>query len=117
MRAGAMRHRITLQQRSTAQDALGEQSTDWSDLTTIWSDITPASGRELFIADGMHTEVSHVIRIRYQDRFADPKYVATLRAVYVTKGVTRIFNIHACTNAGERNFELQLMCSEGLNPG
>lgn len=114
MRAGQLRRQITIESRATSVDAdYGGQSTTWSTTATVWADIQPLSGRELFAAQQFGSEVSHVITVRYQSMFDDPKAVAAMRVNY--NG--RYFNIHACINTDERNREVQLMASEGLNDG
>jgi SPP1 family predicted phage head-tail adaptor len=118
MRAGDLRRRVTIQTRDTAQDAYGGQVVTWTDyLTGVPADVQALSGRELFAAQTMVTEVTHLITIRYTSLLADPKAVAAMRVVYVNGSVTRYFNISAVTNIDERNKQIDLMCSEGLNNG
>jgi len=113
MRAGDLRRRVTLQSRSTTQDAYGGQVNTWSDLVVMWADIAALTGRELEAAKAVQTEVTHHVTVRYQSIFADPKAVAAMRIVYNN----RYFNIHACLNVDERNREINLLCSEGMNEG
>ena len=110
---GDLKRRITLQQRSTTQDAMGGQVTTWSDLLTVWASIEPLSGRALVNAQAVATEVSHKITLRWQSALADPKVVSALRISY--KG--RFFNIAAALNENENNNVLILLASEGLNDG
>lgn len=113
IRAGILRRRLTVQQRTTAQDSSGGQLTTWSDVATVWGDIQPLTGRELVTAQAVSTEVSHQITIRWQPAFASPKSVAAMRVSYAG----RLFNIHAAINEDERNRTLTLMASEGTNDG
>ena len=113
MRAGEFRHRITLQQRTPSQDALGGQLPTWSDVATIWADIEPLSARALMAAQANRSELTHTVTIRYQARFADPLYMATLRILYGK----RVLNINGAIDAGERHKSIELPCSEGLNNG
>lgn len=118
MRGGALRRRITLQTRSTARDDYGQRSEIWTDyMTDIPADINPLTGHALEVARAIYSEVSHLIPIRYSDRLADPAFVATMRAVYKNGGVTRYFNIGHAVNVEERNREINLYTSEGLNLG
>lgn len=112
MQAGALRKRITLQQRDTTV-VDGQQALTWTTVATVWSSIEALSARELFAAQAVQSEVSHVITVRYRPELADPKAVAAMRAVYGT----RIFNISGAMNLDERNRTVQLMASEGLNNG
>lgn len=113
MRASDLRHQIKLQSRGSAQDGYGAQVNTWSDSATLWAEITSLTGRELQAAQAVQAEVTHQIAVRYQVLFADPKSVAAMRVLYGS----RVFNIHACLNVDERNREINLLCSEGLNEG
>ena len=113
MRSGALSQRITLQQRAVAQDATGGQLATWSDVATVWAEVTPLSGRELIAAQAVASETSHQITLRWQPAFADPQTVAALRVVM--NG--RCFNISAAINEDERNRTLTLLVSEGVNDG
>lgn len=115
MRGGDLRRRISIQTRSTAQDALGQQSVTWADyMTSVPADIQALSGRELFLAQSAASEVTHKIIVRYSSLLADPLKVAGMRAVYVNDGVTRYFSITACTNVDERNTQIEMLAAEGL---
>jgi SPP1 family predicted phage head-tail adaptor len=113
MRAGDLRHRVTFQARSIATDTFGAQSTIWSDVATVWAEVSPLSGRELLAAQQINVEISHLITIRYQHQFAGPKAVAAMRITYSD----RIFNIHSSIDPEERRKALVLTASEGLNNG
>lgn len=113
MRAGDLRHRVTLQQRSTAADSLGQQLTTWTDLFTVWAEIESLTARELLAAQAVQSEVSHRITVRYRAELANPIAVSPLRVVY--KG--RYFNIGGALNVDERNRTIELLAGEGLNNG
>lgn len=113
--AGELRHKVTIKSRSSSLDSdYGGQSTTWSTtVLTAWAKIRPLSARETFAAQQFATEVSHVIHLRYDSSLSDPKAVAAMRVEFGS----RIFNIHGVINVDERDTELQLLCSEGLNDG
>jgi SPP1 family predicted phage head-tail adaptor len=113
MRAGDLRHRVTFQSRSMAADTYGGQSPVWTDVASVWADISPLSGRELLAAQQINVEISHTIAIRFQQQFAGPKAVAAMRILYDN----RIFNIHSSIDPDERRKSIQISASEGLNNG
>lgn len=113
MRSGALRKRILLQKRDVTTDSYGGQVSTWSDVATVWGEITPLSGRELFAAQAVQSEVSHQITLRYRPELDIPAVVVAMRAVYNGRN----FNIHASLNEDERNRQITLMASEGLNDG
>jgi SPP1 family predicted phage head-tail adaptor len=118
MRAGDLRRRVTIQTRDTSRDTYGQQVTTWTDyMTGVPAAIEPLSGRELVAAQAVFTEVTHLVRVRYSDMLSDPKKVAAMRVVYQNGGTTRNFNIGASENVEERNREMHLFTSEGVNNG
>lgn len=118
MRAGDLRRRVSIQTRSTTQDALGQPMLVWADyMTGVPAAIEALSGRELLAAQAVSTEVSHQMTLRYSTLLADPVLVAAMRVVYVNAGVTRYFNINAVMNMDERNKQIDLICAEGVNLG
>lgn len=111
--AGLRNRRLAIQSLSTSQGNYGEPTGTWSTVVTVWAHIKPMQGRELQAAQQLAPEVTHRIAIAYNSTLADPITMAGRRA---TLGA-RIFNIHAVMNPDERNRELILLASEGLNPG
>lgn len=64
--AGRMDQRITLQRRTTGVDALGQESTAWTDYATLWAGVTTKRGREYFAAGEVRGEAAIAVRIRYR---------------------------------------------------
>lgn len=112
-RAGAFNRRLTIQQRSNSIGSYGEQAITWSDIATVWCAVQPLYGRELTAAQQVNVEVSHMLTIRYQTRWKDPKVMATYRGSYDG----RIFNFHASYAPEESRFYVVILASEGLNQG
>ena len=67
MRAGALRHRVTVEQMETSLDSDGERTESWVDqFGLIPAEIAPLSGRELIAAAAVQAKVTTRIRIRYR---------------------------------------------------
>lgn len=111
--AGLLRRRITIQQRSIAQDAAGQQQITWTDLATVWAHIESLSGAQMVKAQSIYSATTHQITVRWQTIFNDIKKVGSYRVLYGT----RIFDIGADLNVDERNRVIQLLAKEGLNEG
>lgn len=47
MRAGTLRHRVTLQVRAPSQDAEGQPDGAWGNVATVWAAVEDISTREL----------------------------------------------------------------------
>lgn len=66
MRAGSINCVVKLQALSSGEDAIGGQSTSWSDVATIWADIRYLSGLEAVKAGSEVSKASASARIRYR---------------------------------------------------
>ncbi len=112
-RPGNLRHNITIQQRGITTDSFGQQVTTWSDLITVWASIEALTAREILAAQAVQSQVSHKITLRYRPELSSPMAVAAMRVVYSG----RYFNISGAVNIDERNINIELLVSEGLNLG
>ncbi len=72
--ATTLTERVTLQQRSASVDALGQQSTSWTDVATVWAEVKPLSARDFQAAE--QTQASSSIRVHIRNRAG---VVATMR--------------------------------------
>lgn len=111
--AGLRNRRLVIESKGSTQGVYGEPTGTWTTLATVWAHIKPLQGRELQAAQQMAPEVTHRIAIPYSSTLADPVAMATRRASYGG----RVFNIHTVMNPNERNRELIILASEGLNQG
>ena len=111
MRAGLLRHRVTIQQLlagSPQQNAGGEPEEAWTDVTTRYASVEPLKGRELLAAQQINSEVSVTIRMRHLASVT-PK----MRAVYAGRN----YDILSVVNPEERSRETILYVREGPNNG
>ena len=67
MRAGKLRHRVTIQKNTPSQNDLGEAIASWSTVATVWAAVEPLQGREFFEARQEQADVTTRIRIRWRD--------------------------------------------------
>lgn len=108
MRIGSLRHRITLQARIESQDLYGQPLETWLDSAPVFAEVAALSGRELFQAQQVNAETTTRIRIRYRDDVTP--------ALRIKFGAI-LYNIQSVINLENRNRELVLMCSSGVNDG
>lgn len=67
MRAGTLRHKITLQLPVITDDKYSTQgTTTWIDWATVNAEIITEGGREFYAAQKINAETTAVIRIRYR---------------------------------------------------
>lgn len=65
VRAGDMKHRIKIQQRSTTQDAAGEPANTWTLFAERWAAIERTPGNETWASAQRSGRVPTVFRLRY----------------------------------------------------
>lgn len=65
IRAGDLKHRITIKKAETTFTDERKPIKTWSDFKTVWAEVKPLSGREYFRADMLQSEISVRVRIRY----------------------------------------------------
>lgn len=106
MKAGQLRHRVTLETETKTQSSSGALTSTWATLDKVWAQIEPMSSRELMEASQRGTNETHKVTLRYRDDLTTKERV---------KFGTRVLNIGSLVNVGERNRTLVLMCEEVVN--
>jgi SPP1 family predicted phage head-tail adaptor len=104
MKSSDLRHRITIQQKSFIRDTYGQPVEEWSDVFTVWASINPLTGKDLFAAESVQSEITHKIKIRFK--------LGIKPDMRVRFGDRYFQIISPPINFNERNIELQLMCRE-----
>ena len=61
-----LRHQITLHTEGQATNALGEALSGWTEGDTVWADIEPLNGSELYRAQRLGQVTSHKVTIRWR---------------------------------------------------
>lgn len=88
MRAGDLRHRITLQQRGETRGPDGEVITGWVDFAaSLPASVIPLSGREFVAAGELQSEVQARVTIRWMDGVLDTMRMLFDGKVYAIKAV------------------------------
>ena len=109
MRAGQLRHLVTIESRSATPDTYGEPAQTWSTLHANQpASIEPLSGRELIAAQAVQSDVTHRVRMRY---------VAGVETKHRIAFGSRVFDIRAIRNIDERGIEWEMLCTEGTSNG
>ena len=106
MRAGRLRHWITIQNPEKTQNEVGETMRVWIDLARVPAAVEPVSGKEYFGAKQTLSEVTHRIKVRYLAGIST-------RSRILFNG--REFDIQSVINHDERNRELDIMATETLS--
>lgn len=66
MKAGRLRHRVTIQNFTTTRDASGQPIRTWFDAATVWAEVAPISGRELVASGAVSAEATIRVWMRFR---------------------------------------------------
>lgn len=111
MRAGLLRHEIIIQSSTEAAGSSGDPRPRWDEVTpfaTVWASVEPLTARETILADGVNSEMTHRIQMRY---------LAGLTSKHRIKFGARYFDILGVRNIDERGERMELLCREGKSYG
>lgn len=101
----ALRHRVTLQQRTPGVDALGQAVEAWATVAEVWAAVEPLRGREFFAAAQTQAPTTVRITIRYLAGVAP-----FMRALW--EGIPH--DIEAVIDVEGAHQKLELMCTTAL---
>lgn len=108
MNVGRLDKRVVLQRPGGSRDALGERSTTWTDVATVYATVRPLSAREASIAGQRQSSASLVVEVRYAAN------ISSIDATWRVRLGTRYLVVDGVINPEEANVLLQLFCVEGL---
>lgn len=103
VRAGDMRHEVTLQLRTTVQDAAGEPHDSWNHFATRRAAMTRSAGAEVWAAAGRNGRVPTQFRLRYLAGVL-PEMRLTCRG--------KLYDIISAVDPDGRGAELVIMAEE-----
>lgn len=107
--AGKLRHRVTLQRNTIAQDpTTGEMVSGWADLATVWASVQPLSTRDVLAAAASNSETRGRMVIRWRDDLSD---ATKLRVLYRGR-VHYVIGYREDTDSGREYLTLDV--SEGV---
>ncbi len=103
MKAGWLRHSITIQQKSgSSRSAIGEDVPAWATLATVWASIEPIRGSEGVALRTEGSEITTKIRTWY--------VAGVTPAMRVVHGSV-VYNILEAYSPLEKGVELEMLCS------
>ena len=106
MRAGTLRHRVTIQRSTPGRGELGERIERWSDLLECWAAIRTIDGDKQIGAEAESISITHIITLRYQRALDD----ICLQDRVTANG--NPYKIQRIINVGERDIALDLHCTQ-----
>ena len=106
MRAGQLRHLITVEQKTTTPDGIGGGSEQWSTFAETWAAIWPVSASETVKNMQASGEITHRVRIRFID--------SVTKDMRITYGSREFEIVQPPINFEERNQYLDILCKEDV---
>ncbi len=103
MTAGTLRHRVTIERRSSGVDSVGQPVDTWTKSADVWASISPVTGNEFYIASGKRAEITHEIMLRHGVTLAPRDRILF---------DSRVFDVVSILNSEERNRMLDVKATE-----
>lgn len=103
MRAGALRHQVTIQAATETPNSFGEPVPAWGTVATTWAEFTNVSARERFAAEQMQGQIVATARIRYLAGVTPKMRLVFDGKTYLIRGVAPLKGVHR---------EMELMLEE-----
>ncbi|MBD2798921.1 phage head closure protein [Xenorhabdus sp. M] len=109
MRAGALRHRVTIQKNESSRSPGGSVIKTWIDVAEVWAEVKFINGRELVASGRILSEATVRIWLRYR---AD---ITTTHRIFYQGDATQgqFFSIVAVIPEPKRT-HLELLCKGGV---
>jgi SPP1 family predicted phage head-tail adaptor len=112
MRAGKMRHRVTIQKPVESQNTYGEPEVRWQNVATaVQCSIEPLRGREYFSSRQDNSEVDSRIEMRFRNDISAKQKIVHGPACACNTTALQEFYIEGVINVMMRNRTLHLMCN------
>ncbi|MEZ5818328.1 MAG: phage head closure protein [Hyphomicrobiaceae bacterium] len=105
LRIGALRHRVVLEAPDRTDDGGGGGVVTWLPVSEVWASVVPTSGTETVVAEQIAGRVTHEVLVRHRGGI-----VPAMRFRFGS----RIFEILAVLDVGERRRVLRCLCREEL---
>lgn len=107
MRAGDLRHRVTIRSRSGSRGAYGSATTTWVEYHSCRAAIRALRAREVQSDSQRQSEVTHEVTIRYK-----AGVVPAMRMTFSDSGTTRYFDIRGVRVDAQIHRIMMLDCAE-----
>ena len=109
LNAGALDQRVTIQARTSGQDARGQALDTWVDVATVWARVQPRRGRDFFAAAQDQATFDCTVWLRYRTDVTSAHRL-------LWKGLP--LNIEGQpVDVGGAGVMLELMCVQGVRAG
>jgi len=108
IRAGRLRHMLEFQSPTGSRDAVGERTTVWNAVASVWGGVEPLRANEVIAASQANMRVTHRIIVRY-----DSSIASMTIGWRIVRG-SNYYDIRGIRNLDEKDKVFELICEEGL---
>ncbi len=98
--ASRMNRQITIESPTMTANGAGGFTTSWNTFATVWAEVVPATGREIFDSDHMEEVQYATFTIRYLDGVTPTMRISFSGDYY---------NIRSIINSGLKNEMLEIL--------
>lgn len=106
---GAMRERVTIQEKTTTADGQGGRATSWGTLATVWAAVVPLTMGEKLQAAAIGSTLAYRVSCRYR---ADVTPSMRLRWTPFLSETTKTLEIHGVTATDGGRQWMYMDCAE-----
>lgn len=110
MKAGRLRHHVTIQNFTTTRDAGGQPIKTWFDAATVWAEVAPISGRELVASGAVSAEATIRVWMRHRRDVSAASRLLCLNGPF--KGLT--LDIIGPPIPDGKCTRLEILCKQGV---
>lgn len=103
MKAGLLRHRVTIQSKTVTRNTIGEDVVTWGTHASLWASVTPLRGTEYVSLRQQGSDLTTRIRTRY--------VAGVIPSMRVLHG-TDAYEIQEVFSPAELKAELEMLCTK-----
>ena len=103
LRAGRLRHLVTIQSRTVTKNQYHENVETWTDGACIPVDVVPVSASESVTADQLETQQRYRVTVRYNSAITNKSRL---------KWGSSFLDVHQVIDRDERGRAMDLICSK-----
>lgn len=107
---GKLRKRIAFLYLDTdAEDELGQSTVGLTELKTVWGDIYPVRGKEMYEIQKVQSTVTHKCYVRYREEFEN------LNSNNFLRYKDDVFSIESVIDINSEHKLMEIYCSKHIN--
>lgn len=115
MRAGTLRHRLTIERPEPSRDTTGDEIVTWVRVAEVWASIEPLGGREAQTSDQIMAGLDTRITVRWAPRL--DAVAAKWRLRHASLSAPVVYDVVSIEHLWLRQRELRIAARSGRTQG